>query len=71
MNDLISNMGDIAIFIAIAGVIVNILLFIAIICTANNTERTNKELLKVEKQLEELNKQVTNTNLILMKNNPK
>lgn len=57
----------IAIIIAVATIIVNIILFIAIVCTANNTEKTYKELKETNKRLEKINKNLLDTNMILIK----
>ena len=57
----------IAIIIAVATIIVNIILFIAIVCTANNTEKAYKELKETNKRLEKINKNLLDTNMILIK----
>ena len=57
----------IAIIIAVATIIVNIILFIAIVCTANNTEKAYKELKETNKRLEKINKNLFDTNMILIK----
>ena len=59
----------IAIIIAVATIIVNIILFIAIVCTANNTEKAYKELKETNKRLEIINKNLLNTNLLIMNQN--
>lgn len=56
----------IAIIIAVATIIVNIILFIAIVCTANNTEKAYKELKETNKRLEKMNKNMLDTNMILI-----
>ena len=57
----------VAIIIAVATIIVNIILFIAIVCTANNTEKAYKELKETNKRLEKINKNLLDTNMILIK----
>lgn len=56
----------VAIIIAVATIIVNIILFIAIVCTANNTEKAYKELKETNKRLEKINKNLLDTNMILI-----
>lgn len=56
----------IAVIIAVATIIVNIILFIAIVCTANNTEKAYKELKETNKRLEKMNKNMLDTNMILI-----
>ena len=55
-----------AIVIAIVAIIINIILFVAIICTAGNTEKTYKELQEANKRLEMMNKNLLDTNMILI-----
>lgn len=55
-----------AVVIAIVAIIINIILFVAIICTAGNTEKTYKELQEANKRLEMMNKNLLDTNMILI-----
>lgn len=55
-----------AVVIAIVAIIINIILFVAIICTAGNTEKTYKELQENNKRLEMMNKNLLDTNMILI-----
>ena len=55
-----------AVVIAIVAIIINIILFVAIICTAGNTEKTYKELQETNKRLEMMNKNLLDTNMILI-----
>lgn len=55
-----------AVVVAIIAIIINIILFIAIICTAGNTEKTYKELQETNKRLEMMNKNLLDTNMILI-----
>lgn len=55
-----------AVVIAIIAIIINIILFVAIICTAGNTEKTYKELQETNKRLEMMNKNLLDTNMILI-----
>lgn len=51
---------------AIVSIIINLVLFIAILCTAGNTEKTYKELKETNKRLEMMNKNLLDTNMILI-----
>ena len=67
--DILQASGELAtvlITVAVIGIIINIILFVAILCTAGNTEKTYKELKETNKRLEMMNKNLLETNMILI-----
>ncbi|MBU5407042.1 hypothetical protein KQH97_01880 [Ruminococcus sp. MSJ-25] len=67
--DILQASGELAtvlITVAVIGIIINIILFVAILCTAGNTEKTYKELKETNKRLEMMNKNLLDTNMILI-----
>lgn len=67
--DILQASGELAtvlITVAVIGIIINIVLFVAILCTAGNTEKTYKELKETNKRLEMMNKNLLDTNMILI-----